>query len=216
MCTWLLVSVRAAAEQKRLVQAITSQGGEAIYAYKRDKGVPEPSPTLTSLFGVDFCADITEVIFPKGNATDAVMRTVSGLRELESLCVSDSPITDAGLEHVASLKKLVDVSLCGTDVSDAGMKSLSGLSRLHCLYLDRTKVTDAGLEALEGLVALHILSVRKTHVTEVGLARLQCLPKLGLLQVTVGRDGELDTSRLRRALPGCLVYGKDENGVDVP
>lgn len=215
ICSWLLLRMRTAAEQKRLVQEIRSYGGTVRYAYEYIGSVPQPSPELTSIFGVDFCADVTEVTFPAGTATDFAMRRVSDLGRLESLYVGGSPITDAGVEHVASVKKLTDLSLRGTCVTDAGMKSLSSLTRLRYLNLDQTNITDSGLAALEGLDELHVLSVCGTHVTEVGLARLGCLPKLGILTVTVGHDSGLDRSRLKRALPRCLIYGRDEKGATV-
>lgn len=212
---WLLVRMRTAAEQKRLVRAICSQGGIVRYAHEYIRSVPQPSPTLTSIFGLDFCARVTEVRFPKGSATDTVLRTASGLRSLESLYVGDSSITDAGLEHVASLRNLTDLSLCGTEVSDTGMKWLRGLTHLRYLDLDRTKVTDAGLEALEGLHELNVLHVCGTRVTDVGLATLRGLPKLQVLNVTAGGGSGLDASKAKRALPRCWINGMDDTGKEI-
>jgi hypothetical protein len=211
-CARLVVGVRAAAEQKRLVQEIRSHGGKVRYAYEYIRSVPQPSPLLVSIFGLDFCADVTEVGFPKGTATDALVRATSRLRSLESLIVLDSPVTDAGLESVASLRKLASLTLCGTEVGDAGIKWLRGLTRLRFLDLDRTKVTDSGLAELHELGELHCLLVRRTRVTEDGLANLRSLPLLDVVNVSVGGDRGLDVSRLQRALPRCLICGEDDMG----
>ena len=213
---WPLVGdLRKAAKQKCLVQAIRSQGGKVRYAHEYIRAAPQPSPLWTSIFGLDSCADVTDVHFPRGTATDDQLRLVSGLPKLQDLYVGDSPITDAGLEHIASLKELANLSLCGTEISDAGLKSLSGLKHLRYLNLDRTKVTDAGLEALEGLEELHFLCVCRTRVTEAGLARLACLPKLGVLNVSAGSDGGLVARRLKHELPSARSYGIDDSGKTV-
>jgi hypothetical protein len=164
------------------------------------------------VFGVDFCANVAEVIFPEGTATDSAMKWVSGLTHLELLGIDHSRITDVGLEHVASLRTLTVLSLCGTGVTDAGMKSLGGLAHLHRLDLDRTNVTDTGLKELIGLNELYSLSVCGTRVTEIGLAKLGCLPRLRAVTISVGCAGCMDRRKVERALPQCRIFGQDEKG----
>ncbi len=52
-------------------------------------------------------------------------------------------MTDAGLEHLSGLKNLQLLDLTGTPVTDAGLKHLKELKNLRRLLLNRTQVTDA-------------------------------------------------------------------------
>jgi Leucine-rich repeat (LRR) protein len=61
----------------------------------------------------------------------------------------DNPkVTDAGLKELARLKQLQWLHLYQTKVTDAGLKELAALKNLHTLDLRDTKVTDAGLKEL--------------------------------------------------------------------
>jgi hypothetical protein len=60
-------------------------------------------------------------------------------------------ITDAGLKELAGLKNLQTLHLNGTEITDAGLKELAGLKSLQVLsFLETggTNVTDAGVEEL--------------------------------------------------------------------
>jgi hypothetical protein len=57
-------------------------------------------------------------------------------------------VTDAGLKELAALKQLQWLELSWTQVTDAGLKVLAGLTQLKRLYLSGTQVTDAGLQNL--------------------------------------------------------------------
>jgi hypothetical protein len=64
-------------------------------------------------------------------------------------------VTDAGLKYLAGLKQLQTLNLYGTEVTDAGLKELAGLKQLRELDLFLTKVTAKGKadlkKALPGL-----------------------------------------------------------------
>jgi hypothetical protein len=57
-------------------------------------------------------------------------------------------VTDAGLKEVARLKNLQELSLYATRVTDMGLKELAGLTNLRALDLSKAKVTGAGLKEL--------------------------------------------------------------------
>jgi len=87
-------------------------------------------------------------------------------------------VTDAGLKELAALKNLQELDLAGTKVTDAGLKELAALKTLQTLYLDNTKVTDAGLKELAPLKNLQTLYLGNTQVTDAGKAELRkALPK---------------------------------------
>ena len=58
-------------------------------------------------------------------------------------------MTDAGLKHLEGLTQLQWLSLNDTKISDAGLEHLKGLTQLQSLWLLRTKVTDAGVKKLQ-------------------------------------------------------------------
>jgi hypothetical protein len=59
-------------------------------------------------------------------------------------------VTDAGLKMLAGLKQLQKLNLDHTRVTDTGLKELAGLKHLEVLVLSGTKVTDAGLKEWPG------------------------------------------------------------------
>jgi len=58
-------------------------------------------------------------------------------------------VTDAGLKHLEELTQLQDLKLYGTQVTDAGIVHLKRLIQLQGLDLRGTQVTDAGLKGLQ-------------------------------------------------------------------
>jgi hypothetical protein len=58
-------------------------------------------------------------------------------------------VGDAGLKHLAGLKKLNDLNLSHTPVTDQGLEQLKGLTNLKELHLSFTRVTADGVKALQ-------------------------------------------------------------------
>src|SRR5215475_10522525 len=67
-------------------------------------------------------------------------------------------ITDAGLKELKELKNLQEVVLFRTAITDAGLKELKELKSLQWLHLGFTKITDAGLKKLKELKSLQGLN----------------------------------------------------------
>jgi internalin A len=57
-------------------------------------------------------------------------------------------VTDAGLKELAALKQLQTLYLRGRSVTDAGLKEMAALKQLQTLCLYNTEVTDAGVAEL--------------------------------------------------------------------
>jgi Leucine-rich repeat (LRR) protein len=87
--------------------------------------------------------------------TGAGLKQLSGLKKLQSLALSRSPVTH--LEGLGELGQLRSLELDGTKVTDAELKELSALTHLEHLHLESTPVTDAGLRHLKGLNKLRSL-----------------------------------------------------------
>ncbi len=74
-----------------------------------------------------------------------------------AVCDQQNNVTDAGLRHLSGLANLELLNVQYRNVGDEGLKHLRGLTKLKDLDLDSTKVTDAGLEHLRGLTSLRVL-----------------------------------------------------------
>ncbi len=59
--------------------------------------------------------------------TDATLKQLATLRELQKLELSSTKVTDAGLKELAELKELQTLNLGATQVTDAGLKELADL-----------------------------------------------------------------------------------------
>ncbi len=102
-------------------------------------------------------------------------------KHVVALYLSNGPVTDADLKELAALKQLQKLNLCYTQVTDAGLKELAALKQLQTLDLQSRQVTDAGLKEVAALKQLQLLHLSCPQVTDAGVAEVQkALPKLGI------------------------------------
>lgn len=94
--------------------------------------------------------------FGKSQITDAGMKQIGRMIELERLHLENTKVTDAGLGKLTRLQKLNYLNLYGAEITDAGLKPLQSLSKLRKLYLWQTKVTPEGKREFERAVNLEI------------------------------------------------------------
>jgi Leucine-rich repeat (LRR) protein len=82
--------------------------------------------------------------------TDDGLLLVGRLKALEELDLSRlEGISDEGLAALAGLKNLNVLHLSGSPISDAGLAHLRGLKQLQSLETTGTKVTPEGLQKLQ-------------------------------------------------------------------
>jgi hypothetical protein len=82
------------------------------------------------------------------------------LAPLTRLCARGRYVTDAGLKSLAALTDLEDLDLRDARVTDAGLKALAVLTKLRKLDLRGTQVTETGVRRLSRtLPDCHIVSV---------------------------------------------------------
>jgi hypothetical protein len=137
--------------------------------------------------------------------TDAGLKTLAELTKLQNLDLSDTVITDAGMNGLAEMGQLQTLSLQYTRVTDAGLLVVSRLKQLKELNLQGTRTTSAGLKELGGLKNLQSLNLRYTLVTDAGLQELAALKQLNKLDVHQTRVTDAGVAQLQRALPGCII-----------
>ena len=159
-------ALEKAEAERKAIAAITQHGG----VVKRDEASQPTQP-------------VVRLVFPDRNATDAILKQVRELKDLQELVVGGSPITDAGIRDIKGLKGLRLLWLNATKVSDAGLKEMHELENLEVLLLGNTLVSDAGLKELEGLKNIKELYLSATKVSGTGLKHLKSLPNLRKLSL---------------------------------
>ena len=93
------------------------------------------------------------------------------------LDLRETKITDAGLRHLEGLSQLQRLYLFHVSVTDAGMESLAKLSQLNDLEVSNTKVSQSGLEKLKGLTHIRKLGLGTIAVSDAGLRHLEAWPQ---------------------------------------
>jgi internalin A len=161
LAPWTAVCIRADEAEDKAVKAIQDLGGRIT----RDMNAKDKP--------------IVSVDLGSTKVTDAGLKHLAGLKQLQWLNLTNTKVTDVGLKPLARLKHLRELDLRNTKVTDAGLKPLAGLKHLRELDLRNTKVTDAGLKHLAGLKQLQLLLLSNTRVTDKGIADLKkVLPNL--------------------------------------
>src|SRR5438876_967448 len=112
------------------VKAVEKLGGKVTRDYK------------------DSAHPVVRVSFSGTQLTDAGLKELAVLKELETLGLRDTPVTGAGLKHLAELSGLKELDLDTTKVTDVGLKELPVLKGMQTLYLGGTQVTDTGMREL--------------------------------------------------------------------
>jgi internalin A len=129
-----------------------------------------------------------------GDTTVAILGT---LQHLEHVNIAGSDITDAGLRSLAALRDLQVLCLAGCpNITDQGLVSLAKIEGLRVLYLEYTKVTEKGIAALAGLKELRTLTLmgcrqldkKKTLETLKGLKGLKVQFPGRYAYVTIGSE----------------------------
>src|SRR5262249_17476158 len=78
--------------------------------------------------------------------TDAKLKRLGDLMDLQSLELKECAITDAGLEYLQDSISLKRLCITAAPISDAGLARLTGLTRLQSLDISGTKVTAEGVK----------------------------------------------------------------------
>jgi hypothetical protein len=105
---------------------------------------------------------------------DADLAKLSAVgRDLVWLDLSRTAVTDAGLKAVAAMPNLEHLDLRETAVGDAGVAALAPLANLRTLGLYGTAVSDEGLPSIQRLAGVTRLYVGGTRVTDSGVAALR-------------------------------------------
>jgi len=92
----------------------------------------------------------------RSQVTDAGMKTVRLMRDLERLHLENTDITGKGIAELASLAKLEYINLYGTKVDNSIFETFAKLPNLKKVYVWQTAVDSAEAKAFERSVNLEI------------------------------------------------------------
>jgi tetratricopeptide repeat protein/Leucine Rich Repeat (LRR) protein len=161
---------------------------------------------------------------------DGAIASLSGLKSLERLVLSNTPVGDDAMVHISRVTSLKMLDISTTRVGDRGLAQIGRLKALCSLRLGQTKVSGRGLGHLAPLKSLAVLDlsgirlsdqnavplgelkqVKQLHIvgTQISDASLSHLAKLKQLeQVSLHNTlvTEAGCRELEKALPDCTVF----------
>lgn len=137
----------------------------------------------TSLARLKDLPYLREIYFQNTPITNALLRHVQDLHDMEYLGLISTPVDDEGLKYLKDLAGLKGLILWGSPVTGSGFVHLARMQRLQILKLDLTKVTDESLVNLKDLPALQMLTLYGTSITGRTLGALSNLPSLSILDL---------------------------------
>jgi hypothetical protein len=196
LCSWLAVEMKAANEQKAVVQVMQDQGIEPVYDYElesdfADFGPPGPA-WLHDLLGTDFFARVVSANAYTGDGLDCLTKLphlkrldITDILTLTKSKVLDQRnlgVTDATLKFIGKLTWLEGLSVMSDDITDDGLAGLESMTAIRVLCINSDEITDAGLEHLKGLRALRYLKLVCPAVRGRGLKHIAELTQLEGLQ----------------------------------
>lgn len=141
-------------------------------------------------------AQVISLAFLQSRLSDDQLAPIAGFTELKRLSLERTVVSDAGMKHLRLLKNLESLNLNLTRITGKGLRVLKGFNKLKLLELSGPRITDSSLKQLPRLPGLEELRLRNTSVTDRGLkwvARFSGLKKLDLqgTQVTGSGLGQL-------------------------
>jgi beta-lactamase regulating signal transducer with metallopeptidase domain len=176
------IAEKQSPEQAKAIVEIERLGGRVV----ADKGRPgspvvfvqlpmQPEVTDAALKYVADLPNIEQVMFNWTSVTDKGLESLKGLNQLESLGLQGTKVRGPGLAYLRELSELKNLNLMNTEVTGPGLEHLHGLASL---LLSGTKVDDDGLKYVGGLTNLRFLTLTLTNVSDVGLEHLRTMNSL--------------------------------------
>lgn len=139
--------------------------------------------------------------------TDAGLRDLSSLKNLEALSLDESEIGDEGMQIVGQCTRLKNLQLCGTNVTDAGLLLLQQLRKLERIGLSGVDASDTGVAVIlnASSATLYKLNLQYTNTTNELVDDLLKLQRLDFLNVKNTKITAEGASRIRAAFPDCRL-----------
>lgn len=147
--------------------------------------------------------------FEKARITDAGLKQLSQLQQLEVLSLYGNQISNDGLALLQEFKSLREVDLSLLGITDEGLEHLvmhATLSRLYLVYSEGFAgplITDRGIESLVRMPALRELDLTGSRITDHGLESIASLDTLQVLRLMRTPVSAQAVDRFRKLRPDC-------------
>jgi hypothetical protein len=183
LCSWMSVEMKAAREQKAVVDIMDSH--HIGYEYETEDadledpfGNPPQEPDwLHELLGFDFFGHVYAVSASGDDGLECLAR-LPHLKKLELKSMGNTAVTDAALKAAGQLSRLEELSVASEDITDDGLRHLEELTSLQKLSIDSDGITGDGLKYLKGLGMLRTLRLTCPRLQDSGLQRVGELTQL--------------------------------------
>ncbi|MEN1678049.1 MAG: hypothetical protein AAGJ46_00540 [Planctomycetota bacterium] len=131
---------------------------------------------------------------------DGTMEVLAKLVDLKHLHIYElqPTVTDAGLRRIGELRNLESLSLSSSGITDQSIESIVQLRRLSSLDISDCYITDEGLAELARCASLTHLDLTGASVTDTGILHLADHPSLESLEIEIGQG--VTRQGLRRLL----------------
>ena len=149
--------------------------------------------------------------FEQHPVSDAGLRHLAKLRNLELLSLYGNAVTDDGVQHLSSMLDLAEIDLSLLPITDAAIHHLAKLPRLRRLELlysegfSGTKISDIGLKRLGQCSQLTHLNLIGARISDGGLSHIGHLRNLRHLELTNSTVTVMGVERLQKSLPNCEI-----------
>src|SRR5262245_25537939 len=111
--------------------------------------------------------------------TDANLKAIPNLENVEMLSLLDTAVTDLGCRELLRATNLVEISIISDQLSDSTLQVLAQLPALRSLQIHRgPNMGDDGIRYLSGCIGLRELYLRETAITDRGLVAINKLPQV--------------------------------------
>jgi hypothetical protein len=151
-----------------------------------------------------------------GRTTSSRFEFLRHLRKLEMLGLSGERFGDDDVKYLSNALNLKFLTLYNSDIGDAGVAQLQHLNNLEMIGLSGTSVTDRGIGYLSSLPKLRYLSANDLNITDSAFDSFIKMTALCDLELSNTRVSPEGIDRLRKAMPKCVVNGKDSEGNSRP
>jgi hypothetical protein len=176
---WSVIRDQRISDGKRLVYLIVEN---------RDKPFEDIAITDDDYKMIARTKSVQVLDLRRVKCTDAGLKTVTTIPQLEAIIVGGEDVTDAGLKNLAGCKTLDNVALLKTTkVTDAGIKELAALPKLQSLYLAFFALDGSGFAPFAGSKTLTSITLDYIDgFTDDGAKNLARLPALKELTLKKG------------------------------
>lgn len=132
------------------------------------------SPRLVTDAGLRHLAPLSQLEYLGLGGTGVTDRGLTLAKHWKHLKRLELPAgtTDAGVAHLVQLAELEQLRVWPAKITNSGIESLSQLRCLRFLDLNGTLIDDAGMVSLHALHSLEVLDLRRTRITAAGLENL--------------------------------------------